>query len=369
LLDEALGRILAEDVFADRDYPPFNRAAMDGFALKAEDFHRGIKHFQIIDTIYAGGETAKELSSGQCYKIMTGASVPLSANVVVRKEDAVPSEEGISFSVNEVRRFQNIARRAEDLQQGQLVLKPHTKCTASIIALLASLGMYEVLVEKRPSIAVITTGNEVVPVNGPVSSLQIRNSNLQLLKALLNSQGIVPAITMHAADNETDLKAALSEALHHEVVIMSGGVSAGDADYVPQVLSSLAVQQLFHKVAIRPGKPMWCGHKNDTMVFALPGNPFSCLVTFQLFIRYFLDCCIQLPSPSLCLPLQQMRKQKVKLDEFFPAEITGQPSGLTPISLNGSGDIRLGLGANALALHPAGREEIATGETVLAILL
>jgi molybdopterin molybdotransferase len=364
LLDDALGRVIAENVFADRDYPPFNRSAMDGYAIKAEDLQNGINQFSIVDTIYAGGATKKDLTSGQCYKIMTGAAVPVSANAVIRKEDAEQQDSSISFLIDEIKLFQNIARKGEDLKKGDLVLNKSVRCNAPITGLLASVGKNEILVESLPTVAIITTGNEVIELGKEVNEVQIRNSNFYVLKALLKSWNIKPSYHHHALDDPKELFPCLEKALQHDIVIINGGVSAGDADYVPSVLNQLGVEQLFHKVAIRPGKPFWCGHKEKTMVFALPGNPLSCLVTFTLFIRHYLENCFGLSSSLLSLPIAEERKQKVKLDEFFPVQIMGEPSQFHPVSFNGSGDIRLGFEANAFALHPANKIQLIKGEIV-----
>ena len=364
LLDDALGRVIAEDVFADRDYPPFNRSAMDGFAIRAEDLQNGINQFQIIDTIYAGGTTEKDLTLGHCYKIMTGAAVPLSATAVIRKEDAEQKEESVSFSINEIKPFQNIARRGEDLKKGDLVLNKSIRCNVAITGLFASVGKDEVLVESLPTVAIITTGNEVMQLGKELNDIQIRNSNFYVLKALLRSWNITPFYHHHSLDDPKEIFSCLEKALHHDIVIINGGVSAGDADYVPSVLQQLGVEQLLHKVAIRPGKPFWCGHKGQTMVFALPGNPLSCLVTFTLFIRHYLESCFGLSSSVLSLPIAEERKQRVKLDEFFPVQIKGEPSQFYPVTFNGSGDIRLGFEANAFAIHPSDKASLKKGEIV-----
>ena len=364
LLDDALGRVIAEDVFADRDYPPFNRSAMDGYAIRVEDLQNGIVQFQIIDTIYAGGTTEKKIALGQCYKIMTGAAVPISGDAVIRKEDAVQKEESVSFSINEIKPFQNIARRGEDLKKGDLVLNKSIRCNAPITGLLSSVGQDEVLVESLPTVAIITTGNEVIQLGKKVNEVQIRNSNFYVLKALLKTWNIRPSYHHHALDDPKDIFSCLEKALQYDIVIINGGVSAGDADFVPSVLKQLDVEQLFHKVAIRPGKPFWCGHKEKTMVFALPGNPLSCLVTFTIFIRHYLENCFGLSSSLLSLPIAEERKQRVKLDEFFPVQIKGEPSQFYAIPFNGSGDIRLGFEANAFAIHPAKKVELKKGEII-----
>jgi molybdopterin molybdotransferase len=364
LLDDALGRTIAEDVFADRDYPPFNRSAMDGFAIRVEDLQNGINKFQIVDTIYAGGTTKKNLAQEQCYKIMTGAAVPLSASAVIRKEDAEQKEESVSFFINEIKPFQNIAQRGEDLKKGDVVLNKSVRGNAAITGLLASVGKQEVLVESLPTVAIITTGNEIISIDKEVNDVQIRNSNFYALKALLKSWNITPSYHHHALDDPKEIFSCLEKALQYDIIIVNGGVSAGDADYVPSVLKQLGVEQLFHKVAIRPGKPFWCGHKENTMVFALPGNPLSCLVTFTLFIRHYLENCFGLSSSLLSLPIAEQRKQRVKFDEFFPVQIKGVPSQFHPISFNGSGDIRLGYEGNAFAIHPSDKTELKKGEIV-----
>jgi len=364
LLDDALGRVIAEDVFADRDYPPFNRSAMDGYALRAEDLQHGISQFEILDTIYAGSITKKELNSGQCYKIMTGAAVPLSANSVIRKEDAKQQGPSVSFLIDEIKPFQNIARRGEDLKKGEIVLLPPVRCNAAITGLLASVGKDKILAGSLPTVAIITTGNEIKQLGSEVNDVQIRNSNFYVLKALLKSWNIKPSYYYHALDNPGEIFSSLEKALQYDIVIINGGVSAGDADFVPSVLQQLGVTQLIHKVAIRPGKPFWCGHKEKTMVFALPGNPLSCLVTFTLFIRHYLENCFGLSPSQLSLPIAEERKQRVKLDEFFPVEIKEEPSLFHPISFNGSGDIRLGFEANAFAIHPVNKMQLKKGEIV-----
>ena len=368
-IDEALGRVIAEDVFADRDYPPFNRSAMDGFAFRFEDLKNGIKEFQIVDVIFAGGSTEKTISAGECFKIMTGAAVPLSADVVIRREDVDEKKSSVSILIDDVRPFQNIAKRGEDLRKENLVVSKGIRCNASTIGVLVSVGKANVLVEALPTVAIVTTGNEVVDVNQQVNDVQIRNSNFYVLKALLKSWNISPSFHQHVLDDESQISQALEKALACDIVIVNGGVSAGDADYIPSVLQKLGVTQLFHKVAIRPGKPFWCGHKEKTMVFALPGNPLSCLVTFTLFIRHFLENCFGLSSSTLSLPVAAERNQKVKLDEFFPVEIKDQPAQFYPLPFNGSGDIRLGFAAQAFALHPHNKVVLNKGEVVKAYLL
>ena len=362
-LDDAYGRIVAEDIFADRDYPPFNRSAMDGYAFMFSDFESGIRIYELVEVIFAGMEHKAVLQKGQCYKIMTGAAVPDAANVVVRREDCEENGNEVTIKVSDVIPFQNIAKKGEDLQKGKLALQAPLICKPAVMGVLASLGAFQIEVKKRPQVALFTTGNEVVHAKDPVSKVQIRNSNQWVLQSLLKKNGITPSIYEHILDDENSLQVAIKKGLEQDIIILSGGVSAGDADYVPKVLQHLGVNMLFHKVAIKPGKPIWCGKlPAGGMVFALPGNPFSCLVTFTLFVQPYLNACFGVePETIVQLPLQFNRKKKSSLDEFFPVIIKGHPTGLHPLQINGSGDIRLAFEANALAHHPSDKEELYEG--------
>jgi molybdopterin molybdotransferase len=244
---------------------------------------------------------------------------------------------------------------------------------------LASLGRTKVRVERRPNIALLTTGDEVVPAGAVANNVQIRNSNRWLIDAGLRKSGFGLTVCEHSTDDPILLKEKITGLLSHDVLILCGAVSAGDADHVPATLEALGVRKLFYKLAIKPGKPTWCGvlaHPDRpdpetgagrrTMVFALPGNPLACLVNMILLIQPFLHACQGLrPDEPLGLPMGASRKKRPALDEFFPVYWHGSPARVVPVSINGSGDIRLGMQANALALHPAGCEHLAEGTEVL----
>lgn len=397
-LAEAYGRVLSEIIRADRDYPPFDRSSVDGYAINTGDLEKGIREFTVAETIYAGAKGVRSIQSGECYKIMTGAPVPAGADAVIRREDVqegpreerqeYPREEGqedgqrILTGTATCRPFQNIARKGEDMHAGDTILEKARRCEPALVGLLASLGKYELVVERLPRVALLTTGNEVMPVESEVREEQIRNSNRWLLQSFLNKWGISPSQYEHVPDDREVLRAVLEkivgpgvgsssgaasgsrpESAAADLIILTGGVSAGDADHVPGVLDELGVRRLFHKLAIKPGKPAWCGvAPGGGMVFALPGNPFSCLVGFVLLIQPWLSACFGLPVPEpLGLPLRTPRKKRSQLDEFFPVRIAGSPAGLEPVALNGSGDVRLGPEANALALHPVDSPDLAGG--------
>lgn len=366
LLDDAVGRVLSEKIVADRDYPPFNRSTMDGYAIKFSDWKNNIRTFTIVETIYAGKVSVEKLKEGECYKIMTGASVPLDADVVIRREDADEKETSVQFDAIDISANQNIALKGQDLKIGESITDKPLVIDVATIALLASLGKYKVTVECLPKVAVITTGDEVVPINSFVNEAQIRNSNSHLLKALLKNNNIIPISCEHIADDKAKLQEAITKAMDADIIISNGGVSAGDADYVPGVLTALGATQIFHKVAIKPGKPIWFGKfDKGAVVFALPGNPFSCMVTFKLFIEFFLAASYGIDGKiKMELPLNGVRNKKSTLDEFFPAKICGSPSTLVPVQFNGSGDITAAMQADVIAQHTADKADLIKGDLV-----
>lgn len=378
-LGQAAGRVLAETVRADRDYPPFDRASMDGYAVQYGDLEKGIRRFTVIETLLAGYLPKRPLRTGEGYKIMTGAAVPAGADTIIRRENTSETAGVIELPELPVealpaatlpapadprfpwRPFQNIARKGEDLRSGDIVIDRPCVCTPPVMGLLATLGQITVKVERLPAIGLLTTGDEVVPAGDAVSPVQIRNSNRWLLETALKNTGAALTAWGHAPDDPGLIQKRIEALLDNDVLICCGGVSAGDADYVPGVLESMGARRLFHKVAMRPGKPVWCGlSKEGKMIIALPGNPFSCLVNMTLLIAPYLRACYGLPPVEpLGLPMATERKKRSPLDEFFPVFVSGSPARVMPVTLNGSGDIRLGRQANALALHPAGGDDLA----------
>lgn len=378
-LAAAAGRVLSEAIKADRDYPPFNRASVDGYALRWAALEKGIRRFIFCETIYAGMAGKGPLGDDGCYKIMTGAPVPEDADLVIRREDVLEGEGGDPSSIRigddpVFRPFQNIARKGEDLRSGDLVIGVPSLCTPALLGLLASLGRESLWVERRPRVALLTTGDEVVPVDAVAGAHQIRNSNRWVIESYLKNWGIPLAFCDHLPDRPSVIRERLVNTLTPldnttiDLLILTGGVSAGDADHIPALLEELGVKKLFHKLAIRPGKPVWCGQAKNgegAMIFALPGNPLSCLSGFVLLVAPWLRACFGLPETApLGLPLLTKRKKRTNLDEFFPVRITGSPAGLEPLALNGSGDIRMGLGAQALALHPAQQGDLEEGAVI-----
>lgn len=371
-LEKSFGRALAEDVRADRDYPPFNRSAMDGYAIVAGNFRVQQEHL-VLGTVFAGDQQrlVHDVSHGQAaaIKIMTGAAVPKPYDAVIRREDArETSGQGVCFTTESVLSWHNISRQGEDLKKGSSLALAGHAVNQSAVTLLASLGIYRPLVQKLPRVTIITTGNEIIPVNKKPKPMQIRNANALALRCMLARFGILQVTEKHAADNKARLAATLKAALSSDIVLLTGGVSAGDSDYVPEILQKLRVKQVFHKTAMKPGKPLWFGSRGKTRVFAIPGNPFSAQVVFHVYVAPFLRACFgMVPLLTITLPLAADRRKKDALAHVFPVRILNKvasTSELETVAFNGSGDIRAGWGADGLAVHAAEKKELRRGELV-----
>lgn len=365
-IDHLDRHILNEDIFADRDYPPFDRVAMDGIALRYTDWQSGTRRFRIKSKLFAGDHATDEIGAGECFVIMTGAACPVSADTVIRKEDLVYHGEVVEVISAAIKPYQNIAKTGEDCCKGELILPRGRLCGPSVVALLAALGKPAVWVSKMPSTAIVTTGSEIVGVGNKVGPLQIRNSNSHLLVSMLKKWNITPEYKIHVKDSKKALFSAVEAALQSELVLINGGISEGDADYVLQVLQALDVEILVSRVAIKPGKPFTLGRsKNGTLVFALPGNPLSCMVTFILFVENYLKVCSGiLPEHDNIASVNFHRQNKSGYDEFFPVASHPNGAGLELLQYNGSGDITAGLEASGFGWHPRELRDLHPGQQI-----
>ncbi len=291
-LENAAGYTLAEDIYADRDFPPFNRVAMDGIAFLFESLEKANSTFP-IEAIQFAGEAQKEMHySLACIEVMTGAVLPLGCDTVIRYEDIrIEEDKGgklarLTIPVSDIKKGQHIHAQGIDKRAKDILLSKGIRISPAEIAVLATVGKTQVLVQAPPRVAVISTGDELVEVNKTPLAHQIRMSNSYMLASALLPLGI-QAKRFHLTDEPEILRERLQEILaQHDVILLSGGVSAGKKDYVPQILRELGVQQLFHKVAQKPGKPFWFGvEASGKAVFALPGNPVS---TYLCFCKYAL---------------------------------------------------------------------------------
>lgn len=369
-LEKSFGRVLAQDVRADRDYPPFNRSAMDGFAIVAENYSAE-KTYKISKTVFAGDASKIKPQKGsplEAIKIMTGAAVPLPFNAVIRREDAVAAGASVRFSNSGVKQWQNISLQGEDITRGEKIAAHGRLIDSATASLLASLGIVRPLVSRLPQVAIISTGNEIIsPAKNP-NPVQIRNSNIFALKCQLKQYCIEKIDHVHVADDRKKLQSAIGKYGKADILLLTGGVSAGDSDYVPEVLAQLKFKKIFHKIQIKPGKPLWFGRRGNTVVFAIPGNPLSAQVIFRIFIEPYLRRCLgRNAAQPLALPLSEGRRKKDTLENFFPVKVDTNSNlitSLAQLSFNGSGDVRAALFSDGLAAHPADRAELAAGSVV-----
>jgi molybdopterin molybdotransferase len=338
-LVNASGKILAEEIKADRDMPPFNRATMDGIAIAFESFESQRK-FSIEGMQAAGQPQQSLIDKGGCVEIMTGAPLPIGTDTVVPYELISIENKVATVSDGKVEKAQNIHTQGSDAQQNELLINNGFKLSPSEIALLASIGKSEILVYKNPKAAVISTGDELVEVDRVPLPHQIRKSNSYALTSSLHDLGR-EADSFHLKDNKQELTDRLKEILEkYELIILSGGVSKGKLDFVPQVLESLGVKKLFHGVSQCPGKPMWLGVSPKNFVFALPGNPVSTFMCFHRYVKLWLT-----KSMNDSLKNQQAILAKdfsfaPQLTYFLQVKIENENGKLMayPIAGGGSGD-------------------------------
>lgn len=339
-LAEAVGRVLREDVAADRDYPPYDRVAMDGIAVADEDVRGGTTRFRVAWT-QAAGEPPRALPGpGRCIEIMTGAALPDGCDSVIRYEDLDLADGWATLRDGvEVKPRQNVHFRGSDREAGQPVLEAGVRLRPPDIAVLASLGKAEVRVAALPKIAVVTTGDELVAVDAPVLPHQIRQSNGPAVRAALRQHGYADVSLDHVPDDEARLRHRLDAALAEaDVLVLSGGVSAGKFDLVPTLLGDLGVREVFHKIRQKPGKPLWFGTtERGQAVFGLPGNPVSALVCLYRYVLPSLDASAGRTnrSPETAL-LARLPRRKNDFTLFVPARREGLE--VHPVPSNGSGD-------------------------------
>ena len=276
---------MAEDIKADRDLPPYNRVTMDGIAICYNALERGVTIFK-IKAVQAAGEQPVDIDDQEeCIEIMTGAALPSTVDTVIRYEDLHIENGWSKLLISDIKKGQNIHRQGSDKKAGDTLCSQGQYVTPAIVSLAASVGKVKLLVKKQPKVMIISSGDELVDVADKPSTYQIRRSNNYTLKAALQKQGL-EADMLHIPDNPEVTRKKLEECLQrYDVILLSGGISMGKFDYIPQALEDMQVKKLFHKVKQRPGKPFWFGrHDNGALVFAFPGNPVA---TFMCLHRYF----------------------------------------------------------------------------------
>ena len=364
---QASGHILAEDILADRDLPPFHRVAMDGIAIRFLDYDNGNLAFNIAGVIAAGEGSLALLPKNACFEIMTGAALPDSADTCIPYEH-LQIEDGIAHIIHEkVICGQHIHIRASDKKQGTLLISSGQKLDAVEISMAASVGKAEIMVKKLPRVAIFSSGDELVDVTASPLPYQIRRSNNYAIHTALQRYGIDAAMH-HLPDNLDLVKTKIQQAtLDFDVLILSGGISMGKFDYIPQAMEELGVERRFHKVKQKPGKPFWFGtFGQQGVVFALPGNPVS---TYLCLLRYTLPWLeaslgFQPKSPFFAVLDSDLRFEPT-LQYFLLASLKQDEDATIramPWRNNGSGDFSSLLEADGFLELPATQTEFRAGE-------
>lgn len=372
-LEQGLGRTLAEPVVSDVDSPPFDKSLMDGYAVRSNDLQLGGAVLDVAGEVTAGAAFPGSLASGTALRIMTGAPIPGGADAVVRFEDAVEDAGRVRIA-RPVVPGTSILKRGASMRRGEVVLSAGRPLRAQEVGALAELGRSRVPVIGRPRIAVLATGDELVPIDREPGAGQIRNSNEAMLCAQALQLGCQAVPLGIARDDPRVLEERIRAGLLCDVLCLSGGVSMGTRDLVPAVLARCGVRQVFHRVNLKPGKPIWFGVTDDEeegrrYIFGLPGNPVSSMVCFELFVRTLLMLLMG-REPARPTPVSaRLRVAYTQRDErstYVPSrfEIADDGPRVTLVAWKGSADLRATVDANAMTLFPPGAREYAAGEVV-----
>jgi molybdopterin molybdotransferase len=360
-LDEsALGLLLAEDIASDLDVPPYDKAVMDGYAVRSTDLQGGSAALTIVEEIVAGRMPQQAVSPGQASRIMTGAPIPAGADAVVKVEQSKVLPDGrVALKCPPPQPGTHILQRGREMRCGETVLSSGTVLRPQEIGLLATVGRTTAGIIPRPRVAILPTGDELVEADKTPGPGQIRNSNGPMLGAQTSRAGGAPRHLGIGRDELDSLQTLVMDGLQADVLILSGGVSVGKRDLVPEVLHAAGVTAHFHTVDMKPGKPVYFGTRAQTLVFGLPGNPVSSLVGFELFVRPALRRLRGLTNPGP--PLVEARlaedySYRTDRPTYHPArlELTAQGYRVAIVPWFGSPDLRGLLRANATVLLPPG---------------
>jgi len=362
-LAETAGRVLAEHVAADRDSPPVARSVRDGFAVRAVDLPGELR---ITGEVRAGERFAGEVGPREAIEIMTGAPVPTGANAVVMVEHTVREGDRVRID-RSAEPHQNINPQGCEARAQEVVLHAGARLDYTGVAMLAAFGRASVKVFRKPEVAIVATGDEIVEVHERPAEFQIRNSNAYSLSAQVARAGGVPKILPLARDTVEHTRAIVAAAMESDLVLLSGGVSAGKYDVVEEVLAGFGAQFLFDRVSIQPGQPLVFGQVGEKFFFGLPGNPSSTMVTFEVFARAALELIGGEEEPSLHMPYARLTRefrQRIGLTRFLPARLSADGGSVTPVDWHGSGDIPALTRANAYLVSDPDRAEYARGEWI-----
>lgn len=346
-LELAMGEVLAQDIYADRDFPPFDRVTMDGIAVSHEAFEQGRREFRVQETQLAGVPAVVLINKQSAIEIMTGAILSHGCDLVIRYEDLEffeqDTEKWVRINVASADRWKNVHKQASDQKTGACLINKGVVITAAEVAIMATVGCSEVTVVRKPKVAIVSTGDELVDVASNPLPHQIRKSNSVAMQASLNQLSF-PCDLFHLLDDKEELFQKIDEILtSYDLILLSGGVSKGKADYLPEILTALGVEKLFHRIAQRPGKPFWFGAQPEgPQVFAFPGNPIS---TYMCFRVYFLPWLLSnLGRETVRRSARLMEDFAFKPDLGYFLQVKSRINDLGEIQVwpttgNGSGDL------------------------------
>jgi molybdopterin molybdotransferase len=369
-LVDTLGEVLAEDIFADLDFPPFDRVSMDGITLSYDKFLQGERQFLIQETQLAGEPVVTLKDPNNAIEIMTGAVLSNGCDMVIRYEDLdffeKDNKKYVTVNLENSERWKNVHRQGSDNKAGELLVKKGCTITSAEIAIMATVGYANVLVNKKPKVAVISTGTELVNVDQKPLPHQIRKSNAIALQASLN-QLRIPNELFHLDDDKEILHTRLTEILvEYDVILLSGGVSKGKVDFLPEILASLNVEKKFHRVAQRPGKPFWFGMTPDNKaVFAFPGNPISTYMCFLTYCIPWINSNLGKSIASKTALLKESFSFKPNLGYFLQVRSEKQSNHeihVYPQAGNGSGDLANLAFSDAFLYLPEGQGDYEAGK-------
>jgi len=366
--EQALGRILREDIVADRDFPPYDRVAMDGIAIRYQEYQKGIRTFDIEGIAAAGVPKKSWDKPNACLEIMTGAIMPEGLDTVIPYEQVHIQDQKATLMAehNPVKAQQNIHFQGQDRKKGDVLIRPGRKLAAPEMGVCATVGKTMLQVSQRPKALILSSGDELVDMAQKPKAHQIRKSNVHRLRASLQNMH-VPADIAHLTDDfDTIVKKLAGHLKSYDLIILSGGVSKGKYDYLPEALEQVGVEKHFHRVAQRPGKPFWFGTHDTTTVFAFPGNPVSSFMCMQQYLRPWLQKSMrQEAGPDTFAVLSEDVSFKPDLTYFLSVRVRTSASGqwiAQPVKGHGSGDLANLLETNAFLVLPMGRDVYQKGE-------
>ena len=373
-LDRAVGSVLSENIKARHDSPPFNKSAMDGYALRSSDLKSVPKELKCVGLIKAGRPFKRIIKNGECAKIMTGSPLPKGADAVVMVERTSEDEKrGWIKVLQRVKKGENVCFKGEDIKKGTVVLKKGMLIRGPEVSLASSLGRTKIRVYRKPSVAILNTGDEIIESGKPLIYGKIYNSNGPMLISLLQALNIKVEYLGIARDDEKDLERLVIKGLKNDILLISGGVSMGDYDLVPKVLKKCGVREVLHKIYMKPGKPVFFGTRQSKLVFGIPGNPVSTYLVFLVLIKPAIDKMLgKISQLSIrWARLTEEFRQKPGRKHFVPAQVQERQGELEAFPIkgyHGSADIASLSQANAFMIVDGSRSFLKRNSQVEVIL-